>query len=153
ERLDAYRARRGGHGVETAGHALREDPQYSSPVVRASTKRVSRPAQSQLPFGEPEDPRHAVSVGVAEAPPETSDDDFSFTIAIGRYSAPPEKRDGRLEIDVSVPPGEDAESQPGESRSKHYGLYPVASLEERSWSAVIDIVCLLFAYGGFLALF
>ena len=38
-------------------------------------------------------------------------------------------------------------------RSKHYGLYPVASLEDRRIAALIDGACLLFAYGGFLALF
>jgi uncharacterized RDD family membrane protein YckC len=84
-----------------------------------------------------------------------SPDDFSFTIAIGRYSPPSERRDGRLEIDVSIPPGPqvESESDAGESRSKHYGLYPVASLEERRLAGLIDIVCLLFAYGGFLTLF
>jgi uncharacterized RDD family membrane protein YckC len=114
-------------------------------------------SQSQLPFCEPE-PVHRVStaVEVAEPPsPEIADNDFSFTIAIGRYSPPPEKRDGRLEIDVSVPPGAEANSEGDavETRAKHYGLYPVASLEERRWAAAIDVVCLLFAYGGFLALF
>ena len=104
--------------------------------------------------------RHApaASVAVAEpvAPPPAVDDDFSFTIAIGRCSPPTEKRDGRLEIDVSVPPsgGRDAEAEGDSGReTKHYGLYPVASLEQRSWAAVIDGACLLFAYGGFLALF
>ena len=33
------------------------------------------------------------------------------------------------------------------------GLYPVAALEERRFAAAIDAVCLLFAYGAFLALF
>ena len=93
-------------------------------------------------------------MAVAEpAPP--ADDDFSFTIAIGRYLPPNDKRDGRMMIDVSVPPGaqpeENAEARGGQS--KHYGLYPVASLEDRRVAALIDGACLLFAYGGFLALF
>jgi uncharacterized RDD family membrane protein YckC len=106
-------------------------------------------AQSQLPFGEPKEERR--SVVVAEPAP-VGDDDFSFTIAIGRYTAPNDKRDGRMMIDVSVPPGTEPEEQE-EGQSKHYGLYPVASLEDRRIAALIDGACLLFAYGGFLALF
>jgi uncharacterized RDD family membrane protein YckC len=134
QRIGAYRARRGG----------------SAPQVE----------QSRLPFGEPAaETRIANSIGVADPAthPEIADDDFSFTIAIGRYSPPPEKRDGRLVIDVSVPPGAEPEDTEGSDAdatyAKHYGLYPVASLEERRWAAIIDIACLLFAYGGFLALF
>ena len=125
QRLDAYRARRSKFAPETA--------------------------QSQLPFGEPgEEPRSRHAVGVAEP----ADDDFSFTIAIGRYSPPSEKRDARMMIDVSVPPApEAAEAEAEEEQCKRYGLYPVASLEERRVAALIDVACLLFAYGGFLALF
>ena len=128
ERLDTYRARRG----------------------------KSRPdaVQPQLPFGEPaEQPLSGRAVSVAEAT-LPADDDFSFTIAIGRYS-PPEKRDARMVIDVSVPPasGTVTETEFDEEQSKRYGLYPVASLEERRFAALIDGACLLFAYGAFLALF
>ena len=133
QRLEAYRARRGKLAVDTA-------------------------AQSRLPFGEPPDERR--SVAVAEAAPvhaqaTAGDDDFSFTIAIGRYSSPNDKRDARMVIDVSVPPGSepDEDAEPGEAHAKHYGLYPVASLDDRRIAAVIDFGCLLFAYGGFLALF
>jgi uncharacterized RDD family membrane protein YckC len=129
QRLDAYRARRSRVAPETS--------------------------QSQLPFGEPgEEPRSRHAVGVAE-PALPVDEDFSFTIAIGRYSPPSEKRDARMMIDVSVPPGAEAavEAEAEEEQSKRYGLYPVASLEERRLAALIDGVCLLFAYGGFLALF
>jgi uncharacterized RDD family membrane protein YckC len=126
QRLEAYRARRG--------------------------KPMQASGQSQLPFGEPPMERH--SIAVAEPTPQ-SDDDFSFTIAIGRYSPPDDKRDGRMVIDVSVPPGAEPEgdAQFEEGYSQHYGLYPVASLEDRRIAALIDAVCLLFAYGGFLALF
>ena len=126
QRVEAYRARRGKPAYEVA--------------------------QSQLPFGDPAEERR--SVAVAE-PAVASDDEFSFTIAIGRYSPPDDKRDGRMVIDVSVPPGSESEEDaPIEAgRSKHYGLYPVASLEDRRIAALIDGACLLFAYGGFLALF
>src|SRR5262249_32284998 len=104
-----------------------------------------------------DDPRraHAHQVDVAEPPEPAAEDEFSFTIAIGRYSSPNEKRDTRMLIDVSEPPEADSESATpsNEGRSRRYGLYPVASLYERQWAAFIDAVCLLFAYGGFLALF
>jgi uncharacterized RDD family membrane protein YckC len=136
QRLDAYRTRRS---------VLAPQPQG---------------AQSKLPFSDSaEEPVFGRAVGVAEAatPALSADDDFSFTIAIGRYAPPAEKRDGRLEIDVSVPPGmetDDAEGSAGDGvRAKHYGLYPVASLVERRWAGLIDVACLLFGYGGFLALF
>src|SRR5205807_8460584 len=70
--------------------------------------------------------------------------------------------DGRMEIDVSVPPpspagnparNNNAAAPKQKKLTESYGLYPVASLEERRFAAAIDIACLLFAYGGFLALF
>jgi uncharacterized RDD family membrane protein YckC len=33
------------------------------------------------------------------------------------------------------------------------GLYPVASIDERRLAALVDLFCVLFAYGGFLGLF
>jgi uncharacterized RDD family membrane protein YckC len=127
QRLEAYRARRG------------------KPMPMRET------AQSQLPFGDPGEQRRSVAI---EEPAPAGDEDFSFTIAIGRYTALDDKRDGRMVIDVSVPPGsEPEEAQIEEGRSQHYGLYPVASLEDRRIAALIDCACLLFAYGGFLALF
>jgi uncharacterized RDD family membrane protein YckC len=58
-------------------------------------------------------------------------------------------------IDVSLPAkrGVHEQEDAGHGRTKQYGLYPVASLEDRRMAAVIDGACLLFAYGGFLALF
>jgi len=35
----------------------------------------------------------------------------------------------------------------------HAGLYPVASLGDRQLAGIIDAACLLFAFGGFVALF
>src|SRR5260370_1885767 len=66
-----------------------------------------------------------------------------------------------MELDVSVPPAPRTDSSavsPPDAgmevaRTETYGAYPVASLEERRLAAAIDVVCLLFAYGGFLALF
>jgi uncharacterized RDD family membrane protein YckC len=116
--------------------------------------------QSQLPFESgPVPSARAVALDENRSPIA---DDFSFTIAIGRTAQSREKSDGRMEIDVSVPPtspkvnparSNDAFGPKQSERAETYGIYPVASLEERRFAAAIDIACLLFAYGGFLALF
>jgi len=61
-------------------------------------------------------------------------------------------------IDVSVPPASSAASGSSAdsaqaAASENSGLYPVASMDERRLSGLIDTACLLFACGGFLALF
>ena len=110
-------------------------------------------AQSQLPFDALSE-EIPVQTSVAVAEPQTSDEDFSFTIAIGRNAAT--REDPRMVIDLSSPPV----VEPGavqipapEGRSEHSGLCPVACIEERRIAGLIDAACLLFAYGGFLALF
>ncbi len=123
-------------------------------------RRPSTANQSQLPFEYGSVPSaHAVAVDETRSP---AADDFSFTIAIGRNAQSREKSDGRMEIDVSAPPPSrndnaarsDNPAAPNQKDlAETYGLYPVASLEERRFAAAIDIACLLFAYGGFLALF
>jgi uncharacterized RDD family membrane protein YckC len=124
-RMEAYRARRG--------------------------KPARNSEQSQLPFDDHSRESHS-AVAVAD-PAAAGDNDFSFTLAIGPHSLP---RETRMEIDVSIPPvsrGKEGPSSANEAVTEQYGLYPVASLDERRWAAVIDAACLLFAYGGFLALF
>jgi len=151
QRLAAYRVRRGKPARESFVRAGRSGRGVARPVQQ-SAGGVSEVAQSQLPFGDPGEQQR--SVAVAE-PAATGDDDFSFTIAIGRCTPPDYKRDGQMVIDVSVPPGSepDQHAQVEKGHSKHYGLYPVASLEDRRIAALLDGACLLFAYGGFLALF
>ncbi len=115
-------------------------------------------AQSKLPFEEPAPkplakPQASAPVAIAEAPP-VADDDFAFTIAIGRNAAT--REEARMVIDVSAPP--DTEQSFGQTaatdvRSERFGLYPVASMDERRIAGLIDTGCLLFAYGGFLTLF
>jgi len=111
-------------------------------------------SQSQLPFEEPtSEPAVPACVAVAEAQ-LAPDEDFAFTIAIGRNAAT--REEARMEIDVSLPPVVDQSSGQTprqEERSDHSGLYPVASIDERRIAGLIDAGCLLFAYGGFLALF
>jgi len=95
----------------------------------------------------------SVAIEEPAAPPE---DDFSFTIAIGRPSNKQILEDSPMEIDVSSQPeieGQAASQQVQGGISSQSGLYPVASIDERRLSGMIDLFCLLFAYGGFLGLF
>ena len=124
-------------------------------AYRARRRKVApNLSQSHLPFEEPEsDPPLPTCVAVAEAQ-LAPDEDFAFTIAIGRNAAT--REEARMEIDVSLPPVVDqtsVQTPPQQERSEHAGLYPVASIDERRIAGLIDAGCLLFAYGGFLALF
>jgi uncharacterized RDD family membrane protein YckC len=129
-RLDAYRSRR--------------------------RKLAPSVAQSRFSFDElagKSKPHSSAAVADTPAPVE---DDFSFTIAIGRPSKKRAVDESRMVIDVSLPP--DSESKPltqviEDERKSQPGLHPVASIDDRRLAALIDICCLLFAYGGFLMLF
>jgi uncharacterized RDD family membrane protein YckC len=130
QRLQAYRARR--------------------------RKTAPNRAQTQLPF---ENTQPAATVAlepvVPGKPALDPEEDFAFTIAIGRPPRKQEPDDTRLLIDVSLPPQAE-ENQTPETPGREEPasqLYPVASLDERRRAASIDAACLLFAYGGFLALF
>ncbi|HKV23139.1 MAG TPA: RDD family protein [Candidatus Acidoferrum sp.] len=109
--------------------------------------------QSHFSFEESEAASAAAPV-TTEEEPAAADDDFSFTIAIGR--TPSKSADSSMEIDVSVAPSTNASPEnlavPGLAAERE-SLYPVASMDERRLAGVIDAVCLLFAYGGFLTLF
>jgi uncharacterized RDD family membrane protein YckC len=111
-------------------------------------------AQSRLPFEEPAAaPVVRSSVFVPEARP-AADNDFAFTIAIGRNAAT--REEARMVIDVSAPPdaAQSFEHTAGIGvLPEQAGLYPVASMDERRIAGLIDVGCLLFAYGGFLTLF
>jgi uncharacterized RDD family membrane protein YckC len=130
QRLDAYRSRR--------------------------RKLAPNAAQSQFSFDTPHgktQPRTSLAV---KDPPASVEEDFSFSIAIGRPAKKDLVDESRMVIDVSLPP--DSESNPQtqdtEDRRKSLpGLHPVASMDDRRLAALIDFCCLLFAYGGFLALF
>jgi uncharacterized RDD family membrane protein YckC len=113
-------------------------------------------AQSQFHFEEPRGKtRRQTSAAIAE-PPASIVEDFSFTIAIGRPSKKHALDDSRMVIDVSLPSDAETPSQiqaPAEEAVSQPGLYPVASIDDRRLAALIDLGCLLFAYGGFLMLF
>ena len=112
-------------------------------------------APSQFHFEEPcgKTPLHT-SAAVVE-PPASTEEDFSFTIAIGRPSKKLALEESRMVIDVSAP----SEAEPPSERRTPVeelpqpGLYAVASIDDRRLAALIDLGCLLFAYGGFLMLF
>jgi uncharacterized RDD family membrane protein YckC len=150
------------HAQEDQASAWRGELSVRMDAYRARKRRRPVSAnQSQLPF-EYESVPSARAVALDETRSTPAADDFSFTIAIGRNAQSREKSDGRMEIDVSVPPpsrdnnaarNHNPVAPQQKELTETYGLYPVASLEERRFAAAIDIACLLFAYGGFLALF
>ncbi len=155
-------------GVENSRDRFKESPEIAREAAwrgelarRLEAYRTRRrkltpnAAQSQLPFEEPLAKTAGTTVGVAE-PPESFEEDFSFTIAIGRPSKKCVLEESPMVIDVSLPPNSETlvEPQPSAYENKSQsGLFPVASLDERRLAAVMDLCCLLFAYGGFLALF
>jgi uncharacterized RDD family membrane protein YckC len=125
---------------------------------RARRRKTSdSDGQPELPFEQhASSPPEVPAVAVAEQP--AVEDDFSFTIAIGRTANRKFQDESEMFIDVSLPPAQETSvagtgSLPESTASQHSGLYPVASIDERRLSALIDALCLLFACGGFLALF
>jgi uncharacterized RDD family membrane protein YckC len=123
-------------------------------------KRSSTEAQTALPFDDAAViPQNSVAIDIDDhAPPNHSPavDDFAFTIAIGRVAQPPEFADPRLLIDVSVPPQAEtpeSETDPEPLPQQRSDLFPIATVDERRRALLIDVACLAFAYGGFLALF
>jgi uncharacterized RDD family membrane protein YckC len=95
------------------------------------------------------------ALAVAEPLP-SKEEDFSFTIAIGRASKKRVLEESRMLIDVSLAAEAETASFPQTARGEPKApsdLHSVASIDDRRLAAVIDIGCLLFAYGGFLALF
>jgi uncharacterized RDD family membrane protein YckC len=115
-------------------------------------------AQSQFLFEEPSRKTEThTSAAVAESSTSV-EEDFSFTIAIGRPSKKRVLEESRMVIDVSTPsdavtPSQTQPQVQAEDGSSQQGLYPVASIDDRRLAALIDLGCLLFAYGGFLMLF
>jgi uncharacterized RDD family membrane protein YckC len=125
-------------------------------------KSSSDSGQPDLPFEQEVVaplPAPATSVAIAEPQPTANSDDFSFSIAIGRTANRKTSDEAQMYIDVSLPPADDrrigstAVAPEGSYETEQTGLYPVASIEERRLAGLIDTGCLLFACGGFLALF
>jgi uncharacterized RDD family membrane protein YckC len=121
-------------------------------------KTATDESQAALPFEDDAPPLvNKIAVDVEDPSPEPASpgNDFAFTIAIGRVANPPEA-DRRLLIDVSVPAQEEPptpEAAPEPLQPIQNGVFPLASIDDRRRSFLIDAGCLAFAYGGFLALF
>jgi uncharacterized RDD family membrane protein YckC len=130
-------------------------------AYRARRRRTSpNETQTALPFDDHTlTPPNGITIEVEERPwqePPPAEDDFAFTIAIGRVAKVAEPADPRVLIDVSIPPQSETtepEINTEPLRPLENGLFPAASLDERRRALLIDIACLAFAYGGFLALF
>jgi uncharacterized RDD family membrane protein YckC len=119
-------------------------------------KAAPNAAQSRFSFEEiPHETPASPTLAVAESLTSTKED-FSFTIAIGRPSKRRVLEESRMVIDVSLTPERKttsaAQAVDGGANPQS-DLHPVASIDDRRLAAMIDLVCLLFAYGGFLALF
>ncbi|OLE57293.1 MAG: hypothetical protein AUG13_04705 [Chloroflexi bacterium 13_1_20CM_2_59_7] len=126
-------------------------------AYRTRRRQLSSDAgQSRFSFDEFADKRQTGTSLATEEPPASTENDFSFTIAIGRPSEKLFIEESPMEIDVSLQPeGEgQTQTQPVQAETKSQpGLYPIASIDDRRLAAIIDLFCLLFAYGGFLGLF
>ena len=111
--------------------------------------------QSQFTFEDPSRKTNTSTFAAVVETPAPVEEDFSFTIAIGRPSKKRVLEESRMVIDVSVPSDAVPEQvqPPLEDTASQQGLYPVASIDDRRLAAVVDLGCLLFAYGGFLMLF
>lgn len=98
--------------------------------------------------------------GVEAAP---WNEEFAFTLAIGCRAnsaivpADADRGPERVDIDLTASPGAPAASTESESvdstRSPAAPFLPVAPLGKRRVAALVDVICLLFSYGGFLMLF
>jgi uncharacterized RDD family membrane protein YckC len=138
QRLQSYRARR-----------RKLSPNDGQSQLRFESAAIDGGSHPAVAIEEP-----AAAVGM-RGPRAVPEEEFSFTIAIGRPPRKPTPQDARMVIDVSLPStANPAAAQPAAMLpDSHAGLYPVASIDERRIAGLIDTACLLFAYGGFLALF
>ena len=155
-RLEAYRQRR----RKVSPNAAQAQLPFAEPVVakratavapnQATTASVAELSTAVIPG-----PQSIAYESSSQCSSQSGDDDFAFTIAIGRIASKPHSADGRMMIDVSNSPDADAAGEDaGELTERaHAGLYPVAPLGDRQLAGIIDAACLLFAFGGFVALF
>lgn len=151
-RLEAYRLRR----RKVSPNAAQAQLPFAEPVVAKRAVAVAATYAATAPIAEVPTPAVSEPYSISpESSSQSGDDDFAFTIAIGRIASKPHTADGRLMIDVSNSTDADASGEEaGELTERaHAGLYPVAPLGDRQLAGIIDAACLLFAFGGFVALF
>jgi uncharacterized RDD family membrane protein YckC len=155
-RLEAYRQRR----RKVSPNAAQAQLPFAEPVVAKPATAVAVSHATTAPLAELAIPGIPQPQSIAydssfQPSSHVGEDDFAFTIAIGRIASKPHSADGRMMIDVSNSPDTDAAGEEaGELRDRaQAGLYPVAPLGDRQLAGIIDAACLLFAFGGFVALF
>ena len=160
KRLEAYRVRR----RKVSPNAAQTQLPFAEPVAAKRATAVAANRATTVPvaalctpaFPEPQSiSSESCPASSSASSSESGDDDFAFTIAIGRIATKPHTADGRMMIDVSnSSDADDSGEDAGELTERtHEGLYPVASLGDRQLAGIIDAACLLFAFGGFVALF
>jgi uncharacterized RDD family membrane protein YckC len=155
-RLEAYRQRR----RKVSPHAAQAQLPFAEPVVAkrataVAAKHATTTSVAELVIPAIPEPQPIAYESSSQSSSQSGDDDFAFTIAIGRIATKPHSADGRMMIDVSNSPDANAAGEEaGELAERaHAGLYPVAPLGDRQLAGIIDTACLLFAFGGFVALF
>lgn len=119
-------------------------------------KPLANHGQARLSFDEFLDNSNAGTSIATKEPAASPGDDFSFSIAIGRPSKELMGEESPMEIDVSLRPGGEEQPQARAAQEETKAqpeFFPVASIDDRRLAAIIDLFCLLFAYGGFLGLF
>jgi len=124
-------------------------------AYRTRRKLSDSDLQSHFSFEEsPAERGTEASIAIAEG--RDPKQEFAFTIAIGRSSETKASEELPVEIHISAAPdtsGHAGAQVPNLEAGSPAGLYPVACIDDRRLAAVIDLFCLLFAYGGFLGLF
>ncbi len=145
------------HNAEQKDSAWRGELSQRLETYRIRRKRpVPNEAQSQFSFDDHSGKTRLHTAAVVGGSPAPVEEDFSFTIAIGRSSKKSVLEESRMVIDVSLPPDSARGSQTHvveEQRKSLPGLHPLASIDDRRLAGLLDLLCLLFAYGGFLMLF
>jgi uncharacterized RDD family membrane protein YckC len=155
-RLEAYRLRRRKVSPNAAQAQLPfAEPAVAKRAVAVAANYTTTLLAAELPTPAILEPQSISRESSSQSSSQSGDDDFAFTIAIGRIALQPHTADGRMMIDVSNAPDSDASREDaGELTERaHAGLYPVAPLGDRQLAGIIDAACLLFAFGGFVALF
>jgi uncharacterized RDD family membrane protein YckC len=155
-RLEAYRQRRRKVSPNAAQAQLPfAEPVVAKPATAVAVNHATTAPVAELAIPAIPQPQSIAYDSSSQPSSHVGEDDFAFTIAIGRIASKPHSADGRMMIDVSNSPDTDAAGEEaGELRDRaQAGLYPVAPLGDRQLAGIIDAACLLFAFGGFVALF
>ena len=148
-------------GVEFSGQAARDGYWRGELAERLKAYRTRRETfsasdrQSHFSFEKSVAETQAAASIALEEQPAARQEEFSFTLAIGRSPKAKISEELPVEIDVSsrTEAGGHAPTPSTEREAGARGLYPAASIEDRRLAGIIDLFCLLFAYGGFLGLF